>query len=123
MGQQLQQAFVATVLAETGLAGSSSLTATVNITAEWERYVPFRAVQAANVSAGPEIRVYRSTDGGNNFDSEPAPQFVLTRGGNSDNRLAVRLDTGQYAIELVSGGPNTATLALLTQYSVTSVVG
>lgn len=116
------QAFAATLLAATPIAGSSSTTVTVNMTAGWEIYFPVRTVQAANVSAGPEIRCYRSMDGGATFANVPMPSFGIVRAASGDNIISCRLDTGMYAIQLMSGGPNTTTFIVSTQMIITSIV-
>lgn len=115
------QAFSPQLIAAQGLAGSSSLTATLNLTAGWEVYVPFRGVQNANVTAGPEIRAYRSFDGGTTYETSPSAAFAIARNSGVDSTITLRLDTGQWALQIVSGGPNTATVAILTQVSITAI--
>lgn len=116
--------WIATIMAEAGLAGSSNLTATFQITSGWEVRIPFRGVQAANVSAGPEIWIYEAVAfaaGTPKFSTVPLAQIGLTRSASGDDTSIVRLDTGIYCARLISGGPNTATVGLLTAQVLTGV--
>lgn len=116
------QAFLPTMIAGTGIVGSSSITATFNITSAWEAQIPIRTrQQVTTCSAPPEIRVYRSTDGGVSYANVPLPVFSVPLLAGSEQDLTIRLDTGQYAIQLVSGGPLTASFAILTQYVITAL--
>lgn len=107
-------AYLPTIHSPTAVAGSSYITATIaNVTVEEVR-VPFYFVQASNVSAGPEVEVYRSTDGGGNFDTIAAPPFGITRASSTQDQKTLLLDGGVYAFAMCSGGPNTATLGVNT---------
>lgn len=107
-------AYLPTIHSPTAVAASSYITATIaNVTAE-EIRVPFYFVQASNVSAGPEVEVYRSTDGGANFDTVAAPPFGITRASSTQDQKTLLLDGGVYAFAMCSGGPNTATLGVNT---------
>lgn len=107
-------AYISTLHAPAPVAGSSYVTVTIdNITAE-ELRVPFYFVQAANVSAGPEVEVFRSTDGGNNFDTVASPVFSITRASGAVSQKSIVLDGGVYAFKICSGGPNTCTVGVNT---------
>ena len=114
-------AYAAAVLSGTGVAASTNLTVTINVTAGWEVQVPVRAVQAANVSAGPEIYAFRSYDGGTNYENVASTGFSVLRTSSGDSTKTLYLPTGQWAIQLLSGGPNTATFAVNTLFVITAV--
>jgi len=107
-------AHIATLHAPAGLAGSAFMTATiVNLTAE-ELRVPFYFVQYGTSSAGPEVEVFRSTDGGANFDTIAAPSFSVSRSGGTQDRKTIVLDGGIYAFKMCAGGPYTCTVGVNT---------
>jgi len=112
--------WVASVMAGSSLAQSSSLTATVNITAGWELQLPV-ACQFSNVSADPVINVYPSMDGGANYDTTPLTSFSIGRVSSGKGQASIRLSTGQYALQLINSGPNTATFQVLTAAIVTAI--
>ena len=106
--------YLSAIHAPTAVAGSSYITATIaNVTAE-ELRLPCYFVQANNVSAGPELRVYRSTDGGASFDTVAAPVFSITRAASTKDQKTVILDGGVYAFSMCTGGPNTCTVGINT---------
>jgi hypothetical protein len=118
------ETFVAALQAAGGLAGSSFVTCTqVNCTAIWERRVPFWGVQASNVSAGPELWVYEAV--ANYAGTPPCTTQPLVTAipfkASANDTVVVRLDTGLYTLVLCSGGPNTATVGLLTCMDVTGI--
>lgn len=107
-------AYMSALHAPAPIAGSSYVTVTINnVTAE-ELRVPFYFVQAANVSAGPSVEVFRSTDGGVNFDTIASPVFSVTRASGSVSQKTLVLDGGIYAFKICSGGPNTCTVGVNT---------
>lgn len=116
-------AYQSTLLAGQGVGQSAAITVTFNIPNAWEAHIPVRAVQGTNVSAGPEVRVYRSCDGGVTFENEPlvAGRLAFQRTSGGDKTVALRLDSGQYVIQLWSGGPSTATFFIYTQAILTAV--
>ena len=106
--------YLSAIHAPTAVAGSSYITCTVVAPGVEELRIPCYFVQAANVSAGPEVRVYRSDDGGATFDTVAAPLFSITRAASTQDQKTVVLDGGVYAFSLCSGGPNTCTLGVNT---------
>lgn len=115
--------WVATILAATGVNQSSSLTVTVNITAGWEVQIPFK-IQYSNVSADAVINIFPSSDGGANYDTAPMFSFSLPSTGLNANRLvqgSIRIPTGQYVIQLLNSGPNSASFQVLTQQIMTAI--
>lgn len=104
----------------TGVNQSSSLTTTVNITGAWEVQVPVQ-IQFSNVSADAVINAYPSNDGGATYDSNPAFSISIARAGSAVRRTSIRLPVGQYALQLLNSGPNSATFQVLTAMVVTAI--
>lgn len=113
-------AWTASIMVGTAVNQSSSLTATVAITAGFELQLPV-AVQFSNVSADPVISVYPSMDGGASYDTTPMTSFSVGRIATAKGQASIRLSTGQYAIQLLNSGPNTATMMVLTAAVVTAI--
>lgn len=114
---------IATVQGLTGIAGSSFLTATVQVTSGWELRLPFQAIQAANVSAGPELRAFAAV-----ADAIGTPPYAtipltfgLNRSGSGNDTYVCTLPTGIWCLALCSGGPNTATVGIGTAELITAV--
>lgn len=114
-------AWTASIMAGTAVNQSSSLTATINITAHWEIQVPV-AVQFSNVSADPVVIVYPSMDGGANYDTTPMTSFAIGRVSSGKGQASIRLATGQYALQLLNSGPNTATFQVLTPMVLSAIL-
>lgn len=113
-------AWVASIMTATGVNQSSSLTVTVNITSGWEIQLPIQ-VQFSNVSADPVISVYPTMDGGANYDTTAMATFSVARIGSGTGRASIRLPVGQYAIQILNSGPNSASVAVLTQAVITAI--
>lgn len=113
-------AWVATVMAATGVNQSASVTATINITAAWEIQIPVRC-QFSNVSADPIINIYSSMDGGAGYDTTPIQSFAIARIASGTGQASIRLTTGQYAIQILNSGPNSATVSLVTALAITAI--
>lgn len=109
------------ISAATGVNQSSSLTTTVNITGNWEVQVPVQ-IQFSNVSADAVINAYPSNDGGASYDSNPAFSISIARAGGAIRRTSIRLPVGQYALQLLNSGPNSATFQVLTAMVVTAIL-
>jgi hypothetical protein len=121
-----QIAYLSTILPLQGVAGSSNITATlINATAAWEIRIPFQGVQAANVSAGPELWVYEAVAGSSGaaplWTTLPLVFPIPFRSSGNDTQI-IRLDTGLYLISLNSGGPNTSSIGALTAQLITGVL-
>jgi len=113
-------AWVATIMDGTAVNQSASLTITVNITAGWEVQLPIK-VRFSNVSADPLIAIYPSMDGGTNYDTTAMSTFSVSRVAAGTGQASIRLSTGQYVIQLLNSGPNTATFIVPTQLVITAV--
>jgi hypothetical protein len=118
------ETWAATIQAGIGIGQSSSFTFTVNITQAWEIRIPIEVRFPTNVSAGPQINAYRSTDGGVTFDTIPLQPLGLPRQSGTFARVTLRLETGQYAVQVLSGGGSAATwtVRVLTNELVTAIL-
>lgn len=103
-----------------GVVQSGSITTTVNITGNWEVQVPV-SIQFSNVSADAVINAYPSNDGGATYDSNPAFSISIARAAGAVRRTSIRLPVGQYALQLLNSGPNSATFQVLTAMVVTAI--
>jgi hypothetical protein len=100
--------WAATIQAGVAIGQSGSFTFTVNLTQAWQYKIPIQIFFPTNVSAGPQINVYRSTDGGVSYDSVPLQPLGLPRQSGTSQRISLKLETGQYVVQvLVGGGPGT----------------
>lgn len=105
-----------------GVNQSASLTVTVALTQGWEIQIPIQFSHQANISADPVIRVFASGDGGTTYDSNPFTAFSLPRLVGGGGRISsIRLTTGNYCLQLLNSGPNSAVFGVLTQLVVTGV--
>lgn len=113
--------WVASILTSTGTNQSSSIYATVNITAGWEIQIPIQVIMSA-VSSDPVVNILPSMDGGANYDTSAFQSFSIARiTGGGTVQGSIRLSTGQYLIQMTSSGPNSQSFALLTQLVLTSI--
>ncbi len=100
--------WASTIQAGVPIGQSGSFTFTVHITQAWQIKIPVGILFPTNVSAGPQINVYRSQDGGVNFDTVPLQPIGLPRQSAGTQKVSLKLETGQYCIQvLVGGGPGT----------------
>ena len=112
--------WIASIMAGSAVNQSSSLTATVQITAGWEIQLPV-SIQFSNVSADPIVSVYPSMDGGAGYDVTAMTSFSVGRVSTGRGQASIRLSTGQYAIQILNSGPNTATIQVLTALVITAI--
>jgi len=116
------QAFLDTFNGVGGTLQSGSVTFSFGITAEFEAWVPIRVLTPANVSAGAEVYIYRSNDGGATFETEGnfAGAFPLDNSANMVKNIHV--ETGQYLIEVMVGGGSSASYSAAqeTAYVITA---
>ena len=113
-------AYVATVHAGSNIATSAYITFSFQLTAGFEAWVPIRCVTTANVSAGAEVYVWRSMDGGANWETLATLAEVFPRASSTNAQKGIRLDTGQYLIGVLTGGPNGVTVMMETAWVVTA---
>lgn len=113
-------AYIATVQALTGVNQSSSLYFSVQVTGGWEYCFPAQ-IRYSNVSADAVVNAYATMDGGANYDSVPCASWNITRQGSVTRQVSCRLPTGQYLIQILNSGPNSASVGILTATQVSAV--
>lgn len=116
--------FAATLQAGIGIGQSSNFTFTVHITQAWQTIVPVIVRFPASVSAGPQISVYRSADGGVTFDTTALQPLGFARQSGGVAQGSIKLETGQYVVQVLSGGGSAATwtIQVLTQQVLTGIL-
>jgi hypothetical protein len=114
-------AYVSALLAGAGVAQSSSLTVTVHLTSGWEIQIPVQ-FQCTTVSADPSVIIYSSSDGGVSYDTTSFSSFSIARVANSTTQASIRLPVGQYVLQLLNSGPNTATFYVQTAQVLTAIL-
>lgn len=115
-------AWVASILTATGLAQSTSLYVTVNLTSGWEVQVPVRIVNST-VSADHVVNIYALMDGtaAGNYDQTPFTSFSVARLASATSQASIRLSTGQYLMQVLVAGPSSQVVSVLTQLVITSI--
>lgn len=115
--------YAAAIQSGVGLGNSASFTFTVSITNAWEIRVPVQVFFPTNVSAGPQISVYRSTDGGVHFDTVAMQPVGIARQSGGNQQVSLKLENGMYACQVLVGGGSTATWTVIvnTQEILTAV--
>lgn len=115
-----QVAWVASLLTATGTAQSSYIYVSISMTGGWEFQVPVQ-VQLSSVSADPVVSVWPTMDGGANYDTTAFTSFSIARTTGATVRASIRLSTGQYLLGILNSGPNSSSIAVLTQLIVTAI--
>jgi hypothetical protein len=118
------ETWASTLTVGVAISQSTSYTFTINITQAWEIRIPVQVFFPTNVSAGPQVNAYRSTDGGVSFDTVPLQPLGLPRQSGGNARVTLRLETGQYAVQVLSGGGSAATwtIVVMTQELITAIL-
>ena len=114
----------ATLRAATGMAQSiNSVTVALNNTGGWEVIIQGQ-IQYSNVSNDAVINVYQSLDGGANYDLQPMMSIAIPMqtAGTRIGRVSARIPQGQYILQIVNSGPNSATITIPTYVIITSVI-
>jgi hypothetical protein len=101
-------AYLTSLISGTAMARSSNLTVPLSING-FEGWVPFHGIQptTSSLSAGWEAYGYRSTDGGNTYETVASASFAITLGSAANDRKDMRLESGYWLLLIRSGG-NTA---------------
>ena len=117
-------AYVATITAGIGIGQSANFTFTVSLTGGWYNVCPIKVLYTTNVSAGPQISVYRSQDNGVGYDTIPLSPLSLPRQSGGSAQVSLKLETGRYAVAVLSGGgsASTWTIQVLTQMVMTGIL-
>lgn len=116
-------AYVAAPDTPTAYGQSAFQTVTIDFRTAENVRLNWYGVQDANVSAPPELDVYRSADGGVSFESIAMSSVAFTLAASAVDRKTLAIDGGLYALVMQSGGPNTATLGIETCEILTGYVG
>lgn len=116
-------AYVASPFAPAAYDESTWDTATLDLRTSEKFWLPFRGVQGGSSDDGPELHWYRSTDGGANFESVALGSYAFATGVGDDGRKVNEIEGGLYALAMVSGGGDTATMGLETVEVLTAYEG
>lgn len=107
------QVFVGTYVGGGGTSGSTFLTFSFANTAGFDTYVPviIRSPGTTSISAGAEVKVYRTTDGGTTWETDGTLTTVFSKptAASQVQRQDVYLSTGQYLISVCVGGGTSST--------------
>lgn len=109
------QAFNATYNATIVNTQSAYCTFSFAITQEFEAFVMYEVQTPTNVSASPEITAFRSTDGGNTWETDGTFKGVFPAVGASTHKKTINLETGQYLVQILTGGGSAATWTVSAQ--------
>jgi hypothetical protein len=108
------QAFVTSFSVKTGAQQSGNLTFSFAMTAGFEAWIPVRILYPATtgISAGAEVSIYRSTDGGNSYETVPnytlSSFFPKPTAASQTDRRDVQVYPGQYLVSVQVGGGSAA---------------
>lgn len=120
-----QHAFGASLISGTAVAASSNTSVSFYV-GGFEAQVPILVQQpnTANISAGWEVYAYRSTDGGATYETVASVSFSVARNPNIKESKILRLESGQWALRVVTGGNVAATWSIMvgTQDIITSLI-
>lgn len=120
--------YVAAILTTGSAIGQSAhMTVNFQITGQWTIEWPIKACQpnTTALSSGPEVRVYKSFDGGANYSTIPVPTYSIPKKTQGIDILGIGpLQTGQYALQLTSGYgvASTWSFAVLTGVAITAII-
>ena len=123
------QVLVAALMGPTGSAvgQSAHMSVAFQITGQWQIEWAIKAHQpnTTALSSGPEIRVYKSYDGGSTYSTVPLPTYSITRRTAGIDIMGLGpLTTGQYVIQLTSGYgcASTWSFAVMTGVAITAII-
>lgn len=108
------QVFVGTYVGGGGTSCSTYLTFSFANTQGFDTYVPVTITNpgTTSLSAGAEVTVYRTTDGGDTWETQGLVGLVFLKPtvANQVQRADLYLGTGQYLISVMVGGGNSSTV-------------
>lgn len=107
-----QQAFISTY-SKTGASGQSSfVTFSFANTGGFDAHIPIQIIYPTNNSAGSEVTVFRSTDGGATYETQGTIQLIFQRVSNATHKRVLLLrDPGIYLITVLGGGAAASTFS------------
>lgn len=104
---------VATFNAGGGTTGSGYLTFSFAMTCQFEALIPITIIcpGTTSISAGAQVNVYRSTDNGLTWETEPWPVAGFSKPAlaNQVQRADFVLETGYYLVSVCVGGGTSST--------------
>lgn len=103
------QSFLSTYVASGASGQSLYVTFSFAITANFEAQIPVLMVTPAGVTAGAEVYVFRTADGGATYETELSIAGVFSRSGSATQRKDINVTTGQYLVSVLVGGGSSAT--------------
>jgi photosystem II stability/assembly factor-like uncharacterized protein len=107
------QAFVGTYVGGGGCSASGFLTFSFANTGGFDAYLPVTITNpgTTSISAGAEVTVYRTTDGGTNWETVGTVGVVFPKSTTASQvqRRDLYLSTGQYLVAVMVGGGNSST--------------
>ena len=109
------QAFTNTFNGVETISQSQFTTFSFAITQEFEAYVMLEVQTPTDISASPEIEIYRSVDGGSTWETDGVFKGAFPAVGASTHKKTINLETGQYLIKILSGGGSSATWTISNQ--------
>jgi len=120
------QAFVGTYVGGAGVAQSGFVTFSFANTAGFEAYIPLTMTcpGTTTISAGAEVTIYRTADGGTTWETEGSLGAIFPRpiNANEVRRRLLYLGIGQFliAVQVGGGSASTWTAQVGTAYIITA---
>ncbi len=98
------QAFHNTYSAKLGATQSAFFTFSFANTGGWDAEVPVKVLGGASISAGPEVYLMRSMDGGANYESEKIPAGAFSRAASATQIKSIIIPNGHFLVAVMTGG-------------------
>jgi hypothetical protein len=118
--------FVSTFVAGLGVAQSGFATFSFSMSSGWEAWVEVKMTipGTTSISAGAEVTIYRSVDGGVTYETDGTPAGVFKKPtvASQVQKKDVCFGPGQYLVSVMVGGgaASTWTAQLMTAWELTS---
>lgn len=103
------QCFINTFSGKGANGQSSFITFSFSNTSGFDAEVPIKILGPASVSAGAEVYLHRSQDGGANYETERTPAAAFTRAGGATQIKTAIIPNGQFLVSVLVGGGSSAT--------------
>lgn len=103
-------AYISTYAGKLGSGQSAYVTFSFANTQGFDAFIPIKVITPASVSAGAEVYVFRSTDGGASYETELSIGQAFSRANSSTQvKDLILRDPGQYLVAVLVGGGSSAT--------------
>jgi hypothetical protein len=107
-----QQAFISTYAGSGASAQSAFATFSFANTAGFDAFIPIKIIYPTNNSAGSEITVFRSMDGGVTYETSGTLLLAFPRLANATHvKMLVIRDPGIYLVSVLGGGAAASTFS------------